>query len=243
MDVPSALIGFITFPTLYGWTRRRLDAKNVVPESGDELDAVSADEKPLVRVETPAEAPKPQWKVILMKALPYFGVFKGMPINAILLALVLGFGFKLKLPMIIDRGLEKIARCNSFISMVLLGMMLDISPTALRKYWRDTLAVVVFRNVFGVAMSCILYFGVGKWFGVMTRCAFSVVFLLPTATIAGSYAIEFNFDPSLAALITNVTMVVSFGVLWLVLSFVPLPNSNVSSSVNLSSSNSVIGLL
>lgn len=169
-------------------------------------------------------------------------IFKSMPVMAILLGLILGVGFKVSLPTFLDNMLEKVSRSNTFMSMLLLGLLLNLQLKALKENILDALKVVLIRYVLGAVVALILYFCVGNSVSPTCKFIFAVGFFLPTPIVSGTYAFDKGYDPTLPVLIVNLTMIISFFLIWAITAILN-PDLTESSSSSYSSSSSSSSML
>ena len=164
-------------------------------------------------------------------------IIKSMPVMAILLGLILGVGFKVSLPTFLDNMLEKVSRSNTFMSMLLLGLLLNLQFKALKENIVNALKVVLLRYVLGAVVGLLLYFFVGNSVSATCKFIFAVGFFLPTPIVSGTYAFDKGYDPTLPVLIVNLTMIVSFFLIWAITAIID-PDLKEDSSMLLSSSSS-----
>lgn len=161
-----------------------------------------------------------------------------VPLDAIIIGLAVGIGGQRALPAFIDDVLLKAANANTVLGMVLLGMMLDLSPRRLLANLKDTVVAVLLRYAIAGVCTCAFYFGVGPFAeSDLTRLVFAVGLFMPAPIVCGAFALENGLNPNVEALIINVTMILSFFIIWIIMLFVPLPDAS-SSSFSFSDSSS-----
>lgn len=153
-----------------------------------------------------------------------------LPLDAIVIGLAVGIGGQRGLPAFIDGVLLKAANANTVLGMVLLGMMLDLSPRRLLANLKDTAVAVLLRYAVAAVCTCAFYFGVGPAAeSDLTRLVFAVGLFMPAPIVCGAFALEHGLNPNVEALIINVTMILSFFIIWIIMLFVPLPGNSSSS--------------
>ena len=173
----------------------------------------------------------PQGRKVLKVLQFVWSIISVLPLDAIIIGLAIGVGGKTSLPPFIDSTLLKAANANTVLGMLLLGMLLDLSPKRLIANARDTLLAVGMRYIIAGTVTCAFYFGVGPFAeSDLTRLVFAVGLFMPVPIVCGAYALESGFNPNVEALIINVTMVGSFFLIWIILTFVPIPSGSSSSS-------------
>lgn len=207
-------------------------------EEYTELDIVFVTPEP---TELPSDTPEVRKQKRVRKiVLKVVKVFTSMPIDASILGLILGPGCKVSLPTFIDGALEKISRANTFLSMMLVGLLLNINPSALKANAFNALQSVAVRYVGGAIGGCITYFVIGPHVSDLCKTIFAVYFILPVPVVSGTYAMEKGLDPTLPILVANLTMICSFFLIWIITTV--LPTIGDSSSSLLSSSSSSLSL-
>lgn len=203
-------------------------------EEYTELDIVFVTPEP---VELPSDTPEVRKQKRLRKiALKVVKIFTSMPIDASILGLILGPGCKVNLPTFIDGALEKMSRANTFLSMMLVGLLLNINPAALKANTLNAFQSVAVRYVGGAIGGCITYFAIGPHVSDLCKTIFAVYFILPVPVVSGTYALEKGLDPTLPILVANLTMICSFFLIWIIATVLPPIEDSSSSSLLLSSS-------
>lgn len=164
------------------------------------------------------------------KTKPFWMIFTSLPLDATVLGLIIGVGGQTSLPRIVDDFLEKLSRCNMYLGMVLLGMLLDISRPALRRYFKDVLVILAIRTGVALVLTPIFYFAIGPHVDPYSQLVFSIGVFCPTPIVCSTYAVDNGFDPAPGSMSSNIGLVLDFFILWGILSFVPIPAAIVASS-------------
>ena len=207
-------------------------------EEYTELDIVFVTPEP---VELPSDTAEVRKQKRLRKiALKVVKIFTSMPIDASILGLILGPGCKVSLPGFIDGALEKISRANTFLSMMLVGLLLNINPSALKANAFNAFQSVAVRYVGGAIGGCITYFAIGPHVSDLCKTIFAVYFILPVPVVSGTYAMEKGLDPTLPILVANLTMICSFFLIWIITTVLPTIGDMAASSSSSSSSASFL---
>ena len=224
-------------------TRRMRDHESIKvhidgAEEYTELDIVFVTPEPF---EFPSDTPEVRKQKRLRKvALKFIKIFTSMPIDASILGLILGPGCGVSLPGFIDGVLEKMSRANTFLSMMLVGLLLNINPAALKANAFNALQSVAVRYIGGAIGGCILYFAIGPYVSDICRTIFAVYFVLPVPVVSGTYALEKGLDPTLPILVANLTMICSFFIIWIIATVLPPIGGSSSSSSSLLSASSAL---
>ena len=210
-------------------------------------EAAQAEEQEEANTDSKKKLVLPQWLDAVWRRLkPLLRVLQSLALVSVLVGVLLGPVLKVGIPDWLDDFLSIGARGNMFCSMVLVGVMLDLSWAALKRHWLDVLRGMLVRYGCGIATTCLAYFAIGPRLSPLGRLVVSVGYLMPTPIASGSYAVQFGLDPALCALSVNVTSVFSFFLTWFVLSIVPelgvinapSASSSISSSMTITNNSS-----
>lgn len=163
-----------------------------------------------------------------------------MSLWGIIVGLILGLT-GVRLPTIITNFINIPANGNSCVSYLLIGLYLDINLGTLRKLWKYALFSLALRYGLGIAVGIVLYFTLGTLFSPLARLIVLVGFCMPLPASVTALAAENGVDSSLPAFVTNLTFIVSFAVLWVMIGIagVPVEADVLSSSSSSFSSSSL----
>eukprot|EP00727_Mastigamoeba_balamuthi_P010340 m51a1_g5929 hypothetical protein (402) ;mRNA; f:81957-83436 len=193
-------------------------------------------EKTSLVVSSVEKAPSVDRKVIMKKMGVKF--MANMPLWSMFLGLVLGLtGAGPKLPSFIVAILNVLSKVNSGMSYLLVGLILDLRVSVLRSMWRPVLASMAVRYAIGVGIGVLLYFTLGSLslFSHLGRLVLLIAGVMPTTVVTGVYASEWGWDPTLAGILINTTIVVSFVLLWGMISLAGLTEASEASFLSESS--------
>ncbi|TFG07565.1 MAG: AEC family transporter [Promethearchaeota archaeon] len=146
-----------------------------------------------------------EFKPIVIKLLT------SIPLMALLVALTLKL-LTISLPLFALDLLAVLSRANMALTLLLLGIYLNFNID--RKYWKTIFEVITIRYAFGLSAGIIFYFLLpyDKFF----NAAILVAFVLPIGMSAIAFASEFEYDEELISMIVNLTSMISFGLMWLI---------------------------
>ena len=146
-----------------------------------------------------------EFKPILIKLIT------SIPLLTLIFALSLRLSNVL-LPMFVLDLLGILSRANMALTLLLLGIYLNFKIE--RKYWKTILEVITTRYTFGLIAGITFYFLLpyDKFF----NAAILVAFILPIGMSAIAFASEFEYDEELISMIVNITSMISFGLMWLI---------------------------
>ncbi|CQR47912.1 Membrane transport protein [Paraliobacillus sp. PM-2] len=106
-----------------------------------------------------------------------------------------------------------IAQANMPLSLLLLGIYLHFSID--KKYLYLISKFLFVRFGFGIVVGVLLFIFLPM--NEMFRYTIFVGLLLPTATSLLPYAVEFNYDKKFVGTVSNITMLLSFLLIWLII--------------------------
>ncbi|MBP2652761.1 MAG: Auxin Efflux Carrier [Firmicutes bacterium] len=148
------------------------------------------------------------------KAVGLVGALKKSLKSVSLLAYIVSFGVAvvgIHFPKPVIDGLQILGKANTPLSLLLLGMYLSFSfDTA---YLKSMVKVLAFRYLIGLAAGAVFFYLLP--FEPMVRYTALIAFLLPIPTITISYALEFDYNVQFVGTLTNITILISFFLVWL----------------------------
>jgi predicted permease len=90
-----------------------------------------------------------------------------------------------------------------------------------RSHWKHLFKVLGIRYGVGLAVGLVLFFVLP--FDLLFRVILLVSVILPVGMALVPYSVEFGYDRHLTGMITNLTIITSFGLMWLILGLIPVP--------------------
>lgn len=116
----------------------------------------------------------------------------------------------LQLPTVILDVAGVISKANMPLSLVLLGIFLDFSLD--KSYFNKILKYLTLRYVVGLSIGLFSFFVLP--FDNMYRYTILLALILPMSFSALVYAVQFNYDKKLIGTVSNLTILISFVLLW-----------------------------
>ena len=152
------------------------------------------------------EEKKPEIKNIIRKALT------SPPLLSYILALLLNLlHFTIPTPM--TAFLDVFAKANMAIVLLCLGILFDFHFD--KKEWHSILQIVLIRYLFGIGFGLLCYFFLP--FSLLVRVIVFILLILPVGMSIIPYGVEFGFDEQKIATICNLTIIISFILMWLII--------------------------
>jgi predicted permease len=107
-----------------------------------------------------------------------------------------------------------LARANMPLSLLLLGVYLSFSLNAY--HLKNIAKVVAVRYLLGLVVGTIFFFIMP--FDKMFKYTMLIGFLLPIPTAVIQYAIEFDYEQNFVGTVANITILLSFFLVWIIIS-------------------------
>ncbi len=117
-----------------------------------------------------------------------------------------------KLPSLILDVAEVISVANMPLSFLLLGIFLNFSLE--KSYRLPIIKIILLRYGIGLILGIILFFTLP--FNDMFRYTILLGFILPIPLAVLPFSIEFNFDHKFVGTVVNLTILISFALLWVI---------------------------
>ncbi|AIF49677.1 AEC family transporter [Pelosinus sp. UFO1] len=152
--------------------------------------------------------------------LNFTSVFSKLLKSVPLLSYTIAFGLAalgVHFPRIVVDCTQVLARANMPLSLLLLGVYLNFSIES--KYLKNMAKVLALRYLVGLTVGTI-FFSLMP-FDRMFKYTMLIGFLLPMPTAVIQYAIEFDYDQKFVGTVTNITILLSFFLIWIIIS---MPN-------------------
>ncbi|KZL91356.1 AEC family transporter [Clostridium magnum] len=147
------------------------------------------------------------FKIIIRKLLT------SIPLMTYIVTLTLNlFGFHY--PSAIIDITKIISKANAPLSLLLLGIYLNFSFD--KSYWKNIFKILSLRYIIGLAIGTVLF--VLLPFDSLFRYTLLIGLILPIGSAVIPYAIQFNYDEKLVGTLCNITIIVSFIMIWAIIS-------------------------
>ncbi|HBN84162.1 MAG TPA: malonate transporter [Clostridiales bacterium] len=154
-----------------------------------------------------SETEKADFKSIAKKLV------KSVPLVSYILTLTLNLT-NIGFPKIVVDVCDILSKANMPLSLLLLGIYLSF--TFEKSYWKDIGKVLATRYITGAIIGGILYFILP--FEPLFRTTLLIGMILPIGMAVIPYSIQFDYDRRFVGTTTNLTVIISFGLMWLIMS-------------------------
>ena len=144
-------------------------------------------------------------------------LLKSAPLLSYILALVLNFS-GIILPLFFTDLISILARANTALSLLLLGIYLNFKFE--KAEWNIILKVLFVRYSLGLCIGISLFFFLPfEQFNHLFRIILAISLILPVGLAVIPFSVEFEFDQKLTSIIVNLTIVISFILIWILILF------------------------
>lgn len=141
---------------------------------------------------------------------------KSVPLLSYLIAFIFAVA-GLHFPSLVLDVTKIIGRANMPLSLLLLGVYLNFSLEP--SYLKNMAKVLALRYVVGLVIGAAFFFIVP--FEMMFKYTMLIGLLLPMPMVVIQYAIEFDYDQKFVGALTNITILLSFFLIWMIISGLP----------------------
>ena len=141
----------------------------------------------------------------------FLHLIKSVPLISWIIALVLNIS-NIVFPIFVIDLLEILSRANMVLTLLLLGIFLNFKIQ--KSYWRYIIQVLVIRYSLGLTVGVILYFLLP--FDPFYKVAIMIALILPLGMSAVAFSSEFGYREELTTMIVNLTTIISFILMWLI---------------------------
>jgi Predicted permeases len=107
-----------------------------------------------------------------------------------------------------------ISKANAPLSLLLLGIYLNFSID--KGYWKNIIKILSLRYTIGLAIGAALFLLLP--FDSLFRYTLLIGFILPIGSAVIPYAVQFNYDEKLVGTLCNITIIISFIMIWAIIS-------------------------
>ncbi|MHA1233997.1 MAG: AEC family transporter [Promethearchaeota archaeon] len=142
-------------------------------------------------------------------------IVRSAPILSYIIALIINFS-GLVIPSFFSELLDILARANSALALLLLGVFLHLKFG--KAEWISILKVLVLRYGVGLLVGLALFFLLPpSTFNHLFRIIICLALILPVGLAVIPFSVENGYDQKLVAMAVNLTIIISFGLIWVLI--------------------------
>jgi len=142
----------------------------------------------------------------------FFRLFKSPPIIMMILALIINLS-GLMIPLFLVDLLDTLSKANMALTLLSLGIYLNFKFE--KSEWQNISKIIIIRYCFGFFVGLILFFILP--FPLLYRTIVFISLILPMAMGTLLFTVEFEHDEKLAGIIGNLTLIISFIFMWIII--------------------------
>lgn len=144
-------------------------------------------------------------------------LLKSTPLMSYIFALIINFsGIGEIMPNFFWDLLDIIARANTALSLLLLGIYLNFKFE--KTEWATILKVLLIRYSLGLIVGLLLFFLLpSDQFELLFRIILTISLIFPIGLAVIPFSVEFEYDQKLISMIANLTIIISFGLVWILI--------------------------
>lgn len=137
-------------------------------------------------------------------------LLKSVPLMSYIIALSVNIG-GLKFPVFVIDLLNILSRANMALTLLLLGIYLNFKFE--KAQWNLVIKILIIRYSFGIIVGVLLFL----WLPFVTlfRAIILVGLVLPLSMATVPYAVELGYNEKLVGMTTNLSIIISFSLLWI----------------------------
>ena len=139
-------------------------------------------------------------------------LLKSAPLLSYIIAIILNF-LNLSFPIFVIDLLDILSRANMALTLLLLGIFLNFRFE--RTQWKNVTLVLTIRYSFGLVIGLLLF--VFLPFNQLYRGILAIALILPVGLAIIPFTVEFSYNERVAGMIANLTIIISFVLLWVVI--------------------------
>lgn len=141
-----------------------------------------------------------------------FKLLKSAPLMSFIIAIILNF-LNIGFPIFVLDLLDVLSRANMALTLLLLGIFLNFKYE--KSQWKNAFIVLIIRYSFGLVIGLMLFFLLP--FDQLYRGILAIALILPIGLAVIPFTVEFGYNERFAGMVANLTIIISFVLLWVVI--------------------------
>lgn len=141
-----------------------------------------------------------------------FKLLKSAPLMSYIIAIILNF-LNIGFPIFVLDLLDVLSRANMALTLLLLGIFLNFKYE--KSQWKNAFIVLIIRYSFGLVIGLMLFFLLP--FDQLYRGILAIALILPIGLAVIPFTVEFGYNERFAGMVANLTIIISFVLLWVVI--------------------------
>lgn len=192
-DIGNAIMIFSVCYLIAAFYSPKVQPNNPSPQSSNEINEAMPPPKKKKKLK--------QILITVSQSIPLWCYFIGLFLNII----------NLNFPAPLHDFLSIIAKGNTVLVLLCLGLFLDFAFD--KNQWKMILQVLGIRYLFGLLCGIILFYILP--FDLFMRQMLMILLILPVGMSIIPYAVEFEYNERALATICNLSIIISFPIMWI----------------------------
>jgi hypothetical protein len=139
-------------------------------------------------------------------------LLRSVPLITYVIAIIINI-LNVPIPIFITDLVGTLAGANRALTLLLLGIFLNFNFE--KSQWKNVIKVLLIRYGFGLVVGLSLFFVLP--FEILYRGILSIALILPIGLAILAFSVEFNFDEKIAGMMTNLSIIISFVLMWILI--------------------------
>ncbi|MFX1493827.1 MAG: AEC family transporter [Promethearchaeota archaeon] len=137
---------------------------------------------------------------------------RSAPLLSYIIAMIINLS-GITLPFFVYDAIDTLARANTALSLLLLGIFLSFKFE--KAEWFNILKVLILRYFIGLTVGLLLFFLLPPQFDQLFRIILTISLILPLGLAVIPFSVEFDYDKKLITFIVNLSIIISFILIWI----------------------------
>ncbi|MBY9020936.1 MAG: AEC family transporter [Candidatus Lokiarchaeota archaeon] len=144
-------------------------------------------------------------------------LFTSIPLLSYIVAIIINLSGIL-IPSFFSELIDILARANTALALLLLGVFLHFQFR--KEEWISIIKVLILRYSVGLIVGLTLFFLLPPaTFNPLLRLIICLSLILPVGLSAIPFSVENGYDQKFVTMLTNLTILISFGLIWILVLF------------------------
>jgi len=151
---------------------------------------------------------------INLKSL-FSSLLKSVPLISYIIAIIINFS-GIIMPFFLTELIDIVSRANSPLALLLLGVFLNFNFQ--KDQWMMIGKSLLIRYTLGLGFGLFLFFLLPAiFFSELFRIIIAISLILPVGLAVIPFSVELEYDKKLMTIIVNLSILISFGLMWILI--------------------------
>ncbi|MCJ7648273.1 MAG: AEC family transporter [Candidatus Lokiarchaeota archaeon] len=145
----------------------------------------------------------------------FSSLLKSVPLISYIVAIIINFSGIL-MPFFLTELIDMVSRANSPLALLLLGVFLNFKFQ--KDQWMMIGKSLLIRYTLGLSFGLLLFFLLPAiFFSELFRIIITISLILPVGLAVIPFSVELEYDKKLITIIVNLSILISFGLMWILI--------------------------